>query len=68
MLQPKYTMHNFNWFDQRGVEGTPLVRALRTLLTNHVPDILPDIHRAIAAKFDQKIQSFPVTDGEFLSI
>jgi hypothetical protein len=58
-------MHNFNWFDQRGLEGTPLVRALRALLTNHVPEILPDIRRAMAAKFDQKLQSCPVTDGKF---
>ncbi|EED23820.1 cytochrome P450, putative [Talaromyces stipitatus ATCC 10500] len=67
MLQPKYTMHNFNWFDQRGLEGTPLVRALRTLLTNHVPDILPDIRRAMVTKFDQMLQSCPEIDGGHLA-
>ena len=36
-LQPKHTMHGFEWKDQRGIEGTGFVRALRTLLTSHLP-------------------------------
>ncbi|KAI3317916.1 cytochrome P450 [Xylariaceae sp. AK1471] len=43
MLQPKYTMHGFNWFDRRGTEGIGFVRALRTLLTNNVPQLLPEL-------------------------
>ncbi|KAI2466919.1 cytochrome P450 [Annulohypoxylon bovei var. microspora] len=49
MLQPMYTMHGFNWFDKRGTEGVGFIRALRTLLTNNLPQILPhlgDINRA----------------------
>ncbi|KAI0449783.1 cytochrome P450 [Xylaria acuta] len=37
MLQPKYTMSGFEWQEQRGVEGTGFVRALRSLLTSHLP-------------------------------
>ena len=37
MLQPKYTMHGFEWKDKRGDEGTGFVRALRSLLTAHLP-------------------------------
>ncbi|EEQ30552.1 conserved hypothetical protein [Microsporum canis CBS 113480] len=63
MLQPKYTMNNFNWFDKRGVEGTPLVRTLRTLLTNNVPKLIPDIRMAISGMFDELHDSLPVMNG-----
>ncbi|KAF7527303.1 hypothetical protein G7054_g10532 [Neopestalotiopsis clavispora] len=43
MLQPCYTMNGFNWFDRRGVEGVGFVRTLRTLLTNNIPQLLPDL-------------------------
>ncbi|KAL4756766.1 cytochrome P450 [Aspergillus foveolatus] len=43
MLQPRYTMHGFNWFDRRGTEGVGFVRALRTLLTNNIPQLLPKL-------------------------
>ncbi|KAI5868246.1 cytochrome P450 [Durotheca rogersii] len=43
MLQPVYTMNGFNWFDRRGVEGVGFVRTLRTLLTNNIPQLLPDL-------------------------
>ncbi|KAI1760843.1 cytochrome P450 [Hypoxylon sp. FL1150] len=43
MLQPLYTMNGFNWFDRRGVEGVGFVRTLRTLLTNNIPQLIPDL-------------------------
>lgn len=43
MLQPVYTMNGFNWFDRRGVEEVGFVRTLRTLLTNNIPQLLPDL-------------------------
>ena len=46
-LQPKHTMHGFEWKDQRGIEGTGFVRALRTLLTSHLPALIPDLMDAI---------------------
>ncbi|KAI9148716.1 Cytochrome P475 monooxygenase [Paramyrothecium foliicola] len=51
MLQPVYTMNGFNWFDRRGVEGVGFVRTLRTLLTNHLPDLLPEIGFLARAKW-----------------
>lgn len=51
MLQPKYTMHGFNWLDRRGVEGIGFVRAIRTLLTSNIPYILPQIRGAISESF-----------------
>ena len=64
MLQPKYTMHGFNWFDQRGTEGIGFVRALRTLLTNHTPDILPDLGLAIAENFARLHSEHPTVNGK----
>ncbi|KAF4631712.1 hypothetical protein G7Y89_g6427 [Cudoniella acicularis] len=51
MLQPVYTMHGFNWFDRRGTEGVGFVRALRTLLTNNLPQILPDLGVIVRTRF-----------------
>lgn len=42
-LQPKYTMHGFEWKDQRGIEGTGFVRALRSLLTTRLPQLIPSL-------------------------
>ncbi|EZF23054.1 hypothetical protein H112_04207 [Trichophyton rubrum D6] len=63
MLQPKYTMNNFNWFDKRGVDGTPLVRTLRSLLTNNVPNLVPDIRAAVSKIFDTFHDSLPAING-----
>ncbi|KAI1132438.1 cytochrome P450 [Nemania abortiva] len=53
MLQPMYTMHGFNWFDRRGTEGVGFVRALRTLLTKNLPQILPDLSTIVKSRFDE---------------
>lgn len=63
MIQPQYTMHNFNWLDQRGIDGTPLVRTLRSLLTNNLPQILPEVRIAVSVKFDDMIESHKLVDG-----
>ncbi|UKZ67614.1 uncharacterized protein TrAtP1_008769 [Trichoderma atroviride] len=47
ILQPKHTMHGFEWQDQRGVEGTGFVRALRSLLTSHLQDFQPHLERLV---------------------
>ncbi|KAF4615633.1 hypothetical protein G7Y89_g15274 [Cudoniella acicularis] len=57
VIQPQYSMHKFNWFDQRGVDGTPLVKTLRNLLTNNLPSILPETHLASSAIFDKLFNS-----------
>ncbi|KAI1273034.1 cytochrome P450 [Xylaria sp. FL0933] len=63
MLQPVYTMHGFNWFDRRGTEGVGFVRALRTLLTNNLPQILPELGTIIKATFIQIHAKHKVVNG-----
>lgn len=46
-------MHGFSWFDLRGTEGVGFERALRTLLTNYLPEILPDVSRLVKVRFEQ---------------
>ncbi|KAE8350518.1 cytochrome P450 [Aspergillus coremiiformis] len=62
ILQPKYTMHGFEWQDQRGVEGTGFVRALRSRLTAHLPAILPDLQRIVNSAIADEL-SVPSADG-----
>ena len=57
-------MHNFNWFDRRGTEGLPLVRVLRTLLTNNIPYILPELRLATSELFDQMHDSHPIVKSK----
>ncbi|KAL4974754.1 cytochrome P450 [Aspergillus desertorum] len=47
IIQPKYTMLGFEWQDQRGIEGTGFVRALRSKLTAHLPVLLPDLQHIV---------------------
>ncbi|MCJ1406600.1 hypothetical protein MMC19_000666, partial [Ptychographa xylographoides] len=54
-LQPKDTMHGFEWKSQRGVEGTGFVRALRILLTSHLPSVLPDLNYAIKDQIHREL-------------
>ncbi len=69
MLQPKYTMHGFSWFDRRGTEGVGFVRALRTLLTNNMPNILPNLGIAIKSNLIRLLEMHPTVKGrELLSI
>ncbi|RYP59192.1 hypothetical protein DL769_008649 [Monosporascus sp. CRB-8-3] len=63
MLQPVYTMHGFNWFDRRGTEGVGFIRALRTLLVNNLPDILPSLSPMIRARFEQLHLDHTQVDG-----
>ncbi|KAI0546096.1 cytochrome P450 [Xylaria curta] len=63
MLQPVYTMHGFNWFDRRGTEGVGFVRALRTLLTNNLPQILPDLGRIIKSTFAEVHEKHALVEG-----
>ncbi|KAK1254766.1 hypothetical protein MKX08_008761 [Trichoderma sp. CBMAI-0020] len=67
ILQPRYTMQNFNWFDKKGADGMPLIRTLRTLLTNHLPDILPDVRRSMSVLLDRAQDSQPVVNGSHTS-
>jgi hypothetical protein len=55
MLKPGYTMAGFNWHDQRGIEGTGFVRSLRTLLTNHLPRMTPDVRGMLERGFTREL-------------
>ncbi|KAJ8133116.1 hypothetical protein O1611_g504 [Lasiodiplodia mahajangana] len=59
MLQPWYTMHGFNWFDERGTEGVGFVRVLRTLLTNNLPNILPDLGPVVRGRLSRIMDQQP---------
>lgn len=57
ILQPKYTMNGFNWHDQRGIDGIGFVRTLRTLLTQHLPQMTPGVRTIIDTTFAQEVGS-----------
>ncbi|KAH7311269.1 cytochrome P450 [Stachybotrys elegans] len=63
MLQPVYTMNGFNWLDRRGVEGVGFVRTLRTLLTNPLPDPLPDLGLLARMKWTEMLVMQPNMEG-----
>ena len=48
-------MYGFEWKDQRGVEGTGFVRALRSLLTAHLLSLLPSLSSNIAEGLESEI-------------
>lgn len=63
MLQPLYTMNGFNWFDKRGVEGVGFVRTLRTLLTNNLSQILPDLGMLTRTRWASLLSEQRMVDG-----
>ncbi|KAL5437920.1 hypothetical protein PMIN06_010389 [Paraphaeosphaeria minitans] len=63
MLQPVYSMHGFNWFDRRGTEGVGFIRALRTLLTHHLPAILPDLRIATSYRLKAEVSKYKTLEG-----
>jgi hypothetical protein len=67
MLQPVYTMKGFNWFDLRGTEGFGLLRAVRTILTSRLPEILPSLRTIIRRRFEELRLGHPLIKGFFLS-
>ena len=64
LLQPKYTMHGFEWQNERGVEGTGFVRALRSLLTSHLPALLPRLESAVAVGMRENIEKTTQVQGD----
>lgn len=53
-------MHGFEWKDQRGVEGTGFVRALRTLMTQNLEHFLLMLHSTISGELDREIDGCEV--------
>lgn len=57
MFMPTYTMHGFNWHDERGREGIGFVRALRNVSTVHLPPMIPDLMTIISNGLVEGISS-----------
>lgn len=51
-------MHGFEWKDQRGLEGTGFVRALRSLLTAHLPVLLPNLKRIVKEELRAEMKQY----------
>lgn len=49
-------MHGFEWRDQRGVEGTGFVRALRSILTAQLPALMPSLDNSIKKELKTEIE------------
>jgi hypothetical protein len=48
-------MHGFEWKDQRGIEGTGFVRALRILMTQNLDYFIPKISSTIEEQLENEI-------------
>ena len=57
ILQPRltYTDHQYEWPDRRGEDSIGFNRALRSLLTNNLANILPTIQQTLAREFDARV-------------
>ncbi|KAF2121685.1 cytochrome P450 [Lophiotrema nucula] len=62
-LQPKHTMHGFEWKDQRGIEGTGFVRAIRELLTSRLPQLVPKLSLTISKTLNAEKSNAKVSGG-----
>ena len=56
-------MYGFEWQEKRGVEGTGFVRALRSLLTAHLPSFLPTLRFMIEESVREEVARSPFHDG-----
>jgi hypothetical protein len=58
-------MHGFEWKNQRGVEGVGFVRALRTLLTSNLPNIIPNLKSAIQVQLGKELDHNKLPNGKW---
>jgi hypothetical protein len=61
-------MHGFEWNDVRGKEGTGFVRAIRTILTSHLPQLLPSLKERIADHIDGELTDHGTSPGMPMSL
>ncbi|KAH8589196.1 cytochrome P450, partial [Bisporella sp. PMI_857] len=66
LLQPKHTMYGFEWQDKRGLDGIGFVRALRSLLTAHLPALQPNLEHLIKDGLEQELGQ--KGDDDFTSV
>jgi hypothetical protein len=57
-------MFGFEWQDQRGIEGTGFVRALRSRLTAHLPILMPELQRIVETAIADELAA-PGSDGKW---
>jgi hypothetical protein len=55
-------MHGFNWYE-KPTEGVGFVRALRTHLTNNLPEILPNLSSVVRERIAEMHNGHPVVNG-----
>lgn len=60
-------MRGFEWKSQRGIEGTGFVRAIRTLLTSHLPVVKPALMDVISGILERELNKQKVVAGTSLS-
>ena len=63
MLQPQFTMQGYDWPEQRSTDEIGFVRAIRSLLTSHLPVLLPAMRHTIASEFDEQIEQSNTLKG-----
>lgn len=61
-------MHGFEWQDQRGVEGTGFVRALRSLLTGQLPILMPSLENSIREGLHIEFEKQKKMNGKLVDI
>jgi len=65
ILQPKYTMEGFIWKDVRNEEGLGFVKAVRTVLTSHLPSLLPSIRLLVQKQISDSLSQSSMVDGYY---
>ena len=56
-------MHGFEWKDQRGIEGTGFVRALRSLLKARLPQLIPSLSRVVHDQIKKELSKLRSSNG-----
>ncbi|KAK4224545.1 cytochrome P450 [Podospora fimiseda] len=67
IIQPKYTMKDFNWMDfsKGGKVGWGFLRAVRTCLTDNLPNILGDLTNLTRSELPKIVSTHPTVDGAY---
>lgn len=57
-------MHGFNWVDGKGAAEFGLARALRTVLTRNIPQLLPDVTKVVQQRLADLRMEHQVVNGK----
>lgn len=67
MFLPKYTMHGFNWHDERGRDGFVFAQVLRNISMTRLPPMIPDLSKMISNDLSENITSQKLVNRPFTS-